>query len=131
MKKTKNPVINRVVDDKPIHLPIHEPIPVPAPIKPKLEVASTPMPEPIKEKLETASTSIPEPIKEKIAETVKSTFRVKVTHPSLRKRQAPSLSGAVLGLITDQGIYEIKDTANGWGQLTTGEWIMLQYTQNL
>ena len=65
---------------------------------------------------------------EKIEEPKKS-FKVKVTHPSLRKRKAPNLSGEVVDLITDQGIYEIFDENNGWGQLEDGNWIMLSYTE--
>lgn len=57
------------------------------------------------------------------------TYFVKVTHPSLRRRRAPALSGEEVGLITDQGIYEIFDEVNGWGKLENGDWIMLSYTQ--
>ena len=62
-------------------------------------------------------------------EPEKKTYRVKVTHPSLRMRKAPNLQGEVTGLITDQGYYDIVDEANGWGQLENGNWIMLSYTQ--
>ena len=57
------------------------------------------------------------------------TYFVKVTHPSLRRRSAPALSGQEVGLITDQGIYEIFDEINGWGKLENGDWIMLSYTK--
>ena len=117
MKKNKNSTIERAINDKPIVLPVHEPIPVPAPIKPKLEVQSTPEPAP------QTKAEAPAPIQ------IPKTYRVKVTSPKLRKRNLPSLSGSVIDYITDQGIYEIKDTVNGWGQLTSGEWIMLQFTQ--
>lgn len=62
---------------------------------------------------------------------IKPTFiyKVKVTHPSLRRRNAPALSGQEVGLITDQGIYEIFDEVNGWGKLENGDWIMLSYTK--
>lgn len=56
-------------------------------------------------------------------------YFVKVTHPSLRRRRAPALSGEEVGLITDQGIYEIFDEVNGWGKLENGDWIMLSYTK--
>lgn len=56
-------------------------------------------------------------------------YKVKVTHPSLRRRRAPNLSGEVTGYITDQGIYQIFDEANGWGKLEDGDWIMLSFTQ--
>lgn len=57
------------------------------------------------------------------------TYFVKVMHPSLRRRNAPALSGEEVGLITDQGIYEIFDENNGWGKLKNGDWIMLSYTK--
>lgn len=57
------------------------------------------------------------------------TYFVKVTHPSLRRRRAPALSGEEVGLITDQGIYKIFDEVNGWGKLENGDWIMLSYTK--
>lgn len=57
------------------------------------------------------------------------TYFVQVTHPSLRRRNAPALSGKEVGLITDQGIYEIFDENNGWGKLENGDWIMLSYTK--
>ena len=63
---------------------------------------------------------IPEPPK---------TYKVKVTHPSLRMRRAPNTQAEVYDLITDQGIYTIIDEVNGWGQLENGYWIMLSYTE--
>ena len=59
----------------------------------------------------------------------KELYSVKVTHPSLRRRVAPSLSSEVAGFITDQGIYKIYDEVNGWGKLENGNWIMLSYTK--
>ena len=58
-------------------------------------------------------------------------FKVKVTHPSLRIRRAPSLLAGVVGLITDFGIYDIYDTLDGWGKLADETWIMLKYTEKL
>lgn len=58
-------------------------------------------------------------------------FTVKVTHPSLRMRKAPTTQAEIVGLITDEGLYKIIDEANGWGQLENGNWIMLTYTQRL
>ncbi len=57
------------------------------------------------------------------------TYKVKVTHPSLRMRRAPNTQAEVYDLITDQGIYEIVDEVNGWGKLENGCWIMLSYTE--
>lgn len=63
-----------------------------------------------------------------IEEPVAPTYTVKVTHPSLRRRQAPSLSAPVLGLITDQGQYEIFEEQDGWGKLEDNSWISLEFT---
>ena len=71
---------------------------------------------------------IEEPV---IAPVPKSTYKVKVTHPSLRMRQAPSTDAEILGLITDQGEYEIFETEGGWGQLQDGSWIMLSFTEKI
>lgn len=57
------------------------------------------------------------------------TYKVHVTHPSLRKRAMPNLGAYVAGIISDQGIYEIFETVNGWGRLEDGNWIMLSYTE--
>lgn len=78
-----------------------------------------------------ASTAIKEPEIEEapIALETPKTYKVKVTHPSLRMRRAPNTQAEVIDLITDQGIYTITDEVNGWGQLENGYWIMLSYTQ--
>ena len=56
-------------------------------------------------------------------------YKVRVMHPSLRKREGPSTQSKEVGLIKDYGIYEIQNEINGWGQLKDGTWIMLSYTQ--
>jgi hypothetical protein len=82
--------------------------------------------EPIEEKpIESIDETISEPIKEE----PKPIYKVKIMHPSLRRRNAPALSGQEVGLITDKGVYEIFDEINGWGKLENGDWIMLSYTQ--
>ena len=58
-------------------------------------------------------------------------FQVKVTHPSLRKRSGPSVDASEIGLITDQGVYDIFDTYSGWGQLEDGSWILLSFTSKI
>ena len=75
--------------------------------------------------LEEDDITISEPTEDK----KKKIYTVKVTHPSLRRRAAPNLQAEILGLITDQGYYDIYDEANGWGQLEDGSWIMLVYTE--
>lgn len=68
-------------------------------------------------------------VEKPVAPEAPKTYKVKVTHPSLRMRRAPNTQAEVYDLITDQGIYEIVDEANGWGQLKNGYWIMLSYTE--
>lgn len=58
-------------------------------------------------------------------------YKVKVNHPSLRRRAAPSTDARVLGLITDQGIYDIYEATQGWGRLEDHSWIMLQFCSKI
>ena len=69
---------------------------------------------------------IEEPV---IVEQPAPIFKVKVTHPSLRMRRAPSKDAEVAGLITDMGWYDIFAVEGEWGQLANGNWIMLSFTQ--
>lgn len=55
-------------------------------------------------------------------------YTVQVTHPSLRRRNGPSLDHEVLGLIEDKGLYDIYEEKKGWGRLKDNSWIMLDYT---
>jgi hypothetical protein len=34
-------------------------------------------------------------------------YTVKITHPSLRHRAEPSVNGRIIGIITNQGTYDI------------------------
>lgn len=91
----------------------------------------------IMEKLEVKEPKVEEQviIKEPIASgepvipEAPKTYKVKVTHPSLRMRRAPNTQAEVYDLITDQGVYKIIDEVNGWGKLENGCWIMLSYTE--
>lgn len=56
-------------------------------------------------------------------------YKVKVTHPALRIRRAPSVQAEVVDVIQDEGIYTIINEANGWGQIDENKWIMLSYTR--
>lgn len=97
------------------------------------------MEQPVEEKVEEITTeiapeNIPETIPEiEIKEEAKPEkdflYKVKVTHPSLRMRRAPNTQAEVYDLITDQGVYEIVNEVEGWGQLKNGCWIMLNYTR--
>lgn len=58
-------------------------------------------------------------------------YSVRVTHPSLRARKAPSFDAAIDRLITDQGVYEIFKQENGWGQLSDENWIYLEFTSKI
>lgn len=85
----------------------------------------------ITEKTKAEESKVEEPVvpEESVIPEVPKTYKVKVTHPSLRMRRAPNTQAEVYDLITDQGIYEIVDEVNGWGQLKNGCWIMLSYTE--
>ena len=67
-------------------------------------------------------------VEEPIVETPKYLYKVKVTHPSLRIRRGPSIYEEQVGLITDNGTYEIHAEKDGWGQLENGNWINLNFT---
>ena len=69
---------------------------------------------------------IEEPV---IVEQPSPIFQVKVNHPSLRMRRAPSKEAEVAGLITDMGWYDIFTVEGEWGQLANGNWVMLSFTQ--
>lgn len=58
-------------------------------------------------------------------------YSVKITHPCLRRRSAPEVKNNIVGLISDQGIYDIYSEIGGWGKLEDGTWIMLQYTEKI
>lgn len=74
-------------------------------------------------------TEQPEIKVEEIAPEEPKGYTIKVTHPSLRMRVAPSTQAEIVGHICDQGIYKIVDEVNGWGKLENGNWIMLTYTK--
>lgn len=56
---------------------------------------------------------------------------VQVIHPSLRRRNAPNYDAEVVGLIQDQGIYNIYEVKDIWGKLEDNTWISLEFTKNL
>lgn len=58
-------------------------------------------------------------------------YTVKITHPSLRHRTEPSVNGRIVGIITNQGIYDIFKEQDGWGQLEDKSWIMLKFCQKI
>lgn len=68
---------------------------------------------------------------EKNKDKIAYLFTVRVTHPMLRKREQPTVESKTLGYITDQGLYKIYTTKNGWGQLEDYSWIMLEYTERI
>lgn len=76
---------------------------------------------------------IEEPTEEiKIDEIIKKpTYKIKVNHPALRIRRAPNTQAEVVGVIRDEGRYEILDEVNGWGMIGENQWIMLSYTMIL
>lgn len=76
---------------------------------------------------------IEEPQKEEviIEEVHKPLYQVKVTHPSLRKRNGPFLNATQIGLITDKGTYDIYAQESNWGQLEDNAWICLDFTTKI
>lgn len=56
-------------------------------------------------------------------------YVVRVIHPNLRRRAAPSLKADVLGFITDRGLYDVFAEESGWGRLEDGSWILLELTE--
>ena len=63
--------------------------------------------------------------------TAEPLFKVKINHPSLRMRCAPSMDAEEIGLITNQGEYDIFETNGEWGCLNNNAWIMLTYTSKI
>lgn len=56
--------------------------------------------------------------------------KVRVTDPALNIRTGPGTSYAIVGCITDKGIYGISEEKKNWGKLTDGRgWISLYYTE--
>ena len=55
-------------------------------------------------------------------------YSVKVTHSCLRCRSAPEVKNNIVGLISDQGIYDIYSGMDGWGKFEDDTWIIIQYT---
>ena len=68
-------------------------------------------------------------IVEETVQKIGPIMKVKVTHPSLRRRNAPN--GNIVGVITDRGQYDIFEERDGWGRLSDNTWIMLQFTNKL
>lgn len=68
-------------------------------------------------------------IVEETIQRIEPIMKVKVTHPSLRRRSAPN--GNIVGVITDRGQYDIFEEHDGWGRLSDNTWIMLQFTNKL
>ena len=68
-------------------------------------------------------------IVEETVQKIEPIMKVKVTHPCLRRRNAPN--GNIVGVITDRGQYDIFEERDGWGRLGDNTWIMLQFTNRL
>lgn len=56
---------------------------------------------------------------------------IKVNHPSLRRRNAPSMDAEVIDVIDDEGIYDIYAKQDGWGQLKDKSWVMLNFCSEI
>lgn len=66
---------------------------------------------------------------EETVQKIDPIMKVKVTHPCLRRRNAPN--GNIVGVITDRGQYDIFEERDGWGRLSDNTWIMLKFTNRL
>lgn len=66
-----------------------------------------------------------------IKDEIKTLYKVKVTHPSLRRRSAPSIQADIIDVITDEGVYNVTEESDGWAHLSDGGWIMLQFCQKI
>jgi len=58
-------------------------------------------------------------------------YKVRVTHPSLRRRAEPNDKAEIVGFITDMGIYDIYKEEMEWGQLQDKSWIMLRFCRKV
>ena len=56
---------------------------------------------------------------------------VQVTASALNVRSGPGTNYSVAQCIRDRGVYQIIDEENGFGKLSTGGWISLQYTKDV
>lgn len=77
----------------------------------------------------TAPKPAPTPIP---VQTPTNEFKVRVTTAALNIRKGPGTSYAVVGGITNKGVYTIIEENLGWGKLKSGAgWISLKYTEKL
>lgn len=68
----------------------------------------------------------PEPVKP----ASDTSYKVKVTCNCLNIRKEPTTKAAVVGTITDKGVYTIVEKHGKWGKLKSGKgWIYLSYTK--
>lgn len=72
---------------------------------------------------------------EKVVKSLKYTstpiYQIKVNHPSLRRRRKPWIGSEQVGLITDQGIYDVYNEVDGWAQLEDTTWVMLEFCSKI
>ena len=58
-------------------------------------------------------------------------YQVRIDHPSKRYRKEPSLASETVGLITDQGIYNVYEETTQWIKLDNGYWTMKEHTSKI
>ena len=51
-------------------------------------------------------------------------YKVRICHPLKQYRDAPKISANVIGLITDQGVYDVYEENEDWIKLDNGYWTM-------
>jgi predicted double-glycine peptidase len=62
---------------------------------------------------------------------VKTVKRVRITVSRLNVRQGPGTNYPVAGSATLKQEYDLISEANGWGEISTGHWISLSYTETI
>lgn len=58
-------------------------------------------------------------------------YQVRIDHPSKRYRKEPTLASETVGLITDQGIYNVYEETAQWIKLDNGYWTMKEHTSKI
>ena len=81
-----------------------------------------------KNDISSITTSPSQPIKSQSTDEVtpNKSFKIRVKVSTLNIRKSPSTSSAVVGKITDNGIYTITEVSGNWGKLKSGAgWISI------
>lgn len=76
-----------------------------------------------------AGSSSPSSSSSNASQATPGSYQIKITADALNMRTGPGTNYSSKGLLKYGGVYDIKNTNNGWGQLASnGYWIKLSYT---